>query len=90
MNARFRDCEHGMQRRKCDLCEAEQTIRVARFVADHWRQACLDHDQVRIAAHPLCMVLAALDGEEDPAQCGISPSAHDAFRAALDGTSERA
>jgi len=52
-----------------------QTIRVARLVADHWRRAALDwgHESMegRITAHPLCCVLAALDGETDPAELGV-------------------
>jgi hypothetical protein len=68
----------------------DDTLRAARFVADHWRQSVLaSPDDMtapwRLAAHPLCMVLAALDGERDPAQLGIEPADHDAFRAVLDG-----
>ena len=32
----------------------------------HWRLAMLEDETTRWAAHPLCMVLAALDGETNP------------------------
>lgn len=58
------------------------TIARARFVAEHWRDAMLNgRPEYRWVAHPLAMVLAALDGETDPDQCGIDPRAHEAFRA---------
>ena len=62
-----------------------QKLRVARFVADHWRKAMASSPGTSFAAHPLCMVLAALDGETDPLECGIDFEAHDAFRAAVNG-----
>lgn len=67
--------------------DADRRLRAARFVADHWRNAILgggDHDAPwRLAAHPLCMVIAALDGETDPARLGIDPDSHAAFQAAV-------
>ena len=55
----------------------EQTVTRARLVADHWRKGQLmageAHIPARLAAHPLCMVLAALDGETRPEQLGITP-----------------
>ncbi len=65
----------------------ESRVAAARFVADHWRKSLLESKEQAWAAHPLCMVLAALDGETDPIECGIDPWAHDAFRAALSGAS---
>lgn len=62
--------------------DAELLVARARFVADHWRVAILAGDVTGTqawAAHPLCMVLAALDGETDPVQCGISADARDAW-----------
>lgn len=64
-----------------ELDEAKRTLRAARFVADHWRRALLGHPGAM--AHPLCMVLTALDGSTDPVECGIDQAEHDAFRAAL-------
>ena len=54
---------------------------IARIVADHWRRATLTWDMPipgTVAAHPLCCVLAALDGETDPDQLGIEPHSADA------------
>lgn len=58
---------------------------VARFVADHWRQVILDKfpSDSKWAAHPLCMVLAALDGETEPTQLGLDPDVWDEYRALL-------
>lgn len=48
---------------------------IARLVADHWRRTAVDWGNQlmpgRVAAHPLCCVLAALDGESDPDQLGV-------------------
>jgi hypothetical protein len=60
-----------------------QIIAAARFVADYWRQAMLASSESAWAAHPLCMVLAALDGETNPVQCGIDDSEWDGFYAAV-------
>lgn len=64
----------------------------ARFVAEHWRDAALawrdegvDSTVTSAVAHPLNMVLNALDGETDPAELGLTPDAHEAFRA-LEGS----
>jgi hypothetical protein len=51
----------------------------SRLVADHWRASIMLGD-AKWAAHPLCMVLAAMDGESDPAQCGLTVEAAEAFR----------
>lgn len=61
---------------------AEARLRAARFVADHWRRHALASD-VPLAAHPLCMVTAALDGETDPAQCGVGDDGAAGFAAVL-------
>lgn len=55
----------------------DQRVNIARIVADHWRNAAMAHaddDMIpfRVMAHPLCMVLSALDGETDPNQLGVS------------------
>ncbi len=51
----------------------------SRFVAEHWRRSIMLGNAVW-AAHPLCMVLSAMDGESDPAQCGLTVEAAEAFR----------
>jgi hypothetical protein len=61
-------------------------VEVARIVADHWRRAALewgdDLMHGRMTAHPLCCVLAALDGETDPRQLGVAEGSDaDAIRA---------
>jgi hypothetical protein len=56
---------------------------IARIVADHWRRVAVTWDMPipgTVAAHPLCCVVAALDGETDPAHLGIEPSSRDAER----------
>lgn len=64
--------------------ECPQQVRAARFVAEHWRDAFMALDgPARVGCHPLAMVLAALDGETDPVQLGISEDQHAAFRAVL-------
>ena len=50
---------------------------VARAVADHWRAVAVEHGWIE-AGHALCCVLAALDGETDPTQLGISDGYPDA------------
>lgn len=67
------------------LAAAEARLRVARFTAEHWRDATLMSEHTRIGAHPCAMILAALDGETDPVQCGIEDWAKDAFRAVVAG-----
>ncbi|WP_116996336.1 hypothetical protein [Desertimonas flava] len=62
---------------------AARTIAVTRFVADHWREALNASNSSRLCAHPLCMVLHALDGETDPVQMGIEHDAHAALAAVV-------
>lgn len=60
--------------------DAELRLARARFVAEHWHKAITSGgitDWQMWHAHPLCMVLAALDGEADPVQCGIDADARD-------------
>lgn len=64
------------------LAEAEERLAAAEFVAEHWRAALVEWDSSG-RAHPLCCVLAALDGETDPAELGLTEDVHDDFRAAL-------
>lgn len=57
----------------------DQRLAIARLVADHWRAWAMRQPDAmtmptRIAAHPLCCVLAALDGETDPDRLGIEPN----------------
>lgn len=58
---------------------AEERVRVARIVAEHWRAALVamaeTFPHLSGMAHPLCMVLAALDGEADPVQLGVGEGA---------------
>jgi hypothetical protein len=62
-------------------------VAAARFVARHWRDAATgwgdDPFPGRVTAHPLSLVLSALDGETDPAQLGLDEDVHDSFRAAV-------
>lgn len=69
---------------------SDALLRTARFVAEYWRDAVMGSDELRRTgmSHPLAMVLAALDGETDPAQCGIDEAHAAGFRAALDVTPE--
>jgi hypothetical protein len=56
---------------------------IARIVVAHWRRVTVTWNMPipgAVAAHPLCCVLAALDGETDPAHLGIEPSSRDAER----------
>ena len=46
-------------------------IATTRHTADHWRRWALEGSE-RYAAHALCMVLTALDGETDQEQLGIA------------------
>lgn len=66
---------------------AQQRVAAARFVAERWRDAAMtradDPFPGRLTAHPLALVLAALDGETDPERLGLEPGVHDAFRAAV-------
>lgn len=68
------------------------SVEVARIVADHWRVAAMEGGDSlvpwRLAAHPLCCVLAALDGETDPRQLGIEEGS-EAEAAILALTSEK-
>lgn len=51
--------------------QLKRTTAIARIVAEHWRDAAMrrgDEPQIpwRAIAHPLALVLAALDGDQDP------------------------
>jgi hypothetical protein len=67
------------------------TVQVARLVADHWRRAAISWSDRQmpghVTAHPLCCVLAALDGETDPDRLGVGDGPErDAIRALRSGT----
>lgn len=55
-----------------------QRLQVARLVATSWRDAAVRWGSLqmdgRVTAHPLALVLGALDGETDPIELGISPT----------------
>ena len=79
----------------CGVAAAQEREGTARLVADHWRKAMLDAGDERMparaAAHPLCMVLAALDGETRPEHLGITPESdewHVLSAALSEGTPE--
>ena len=61
---------------------------VARFVANHWLRCILDKypSDCRWAAHPLAMVIGALDGETEPVNLGLDPDVWDDYRRHIDGT----
>ena len=63
----------------------DDTTRAARIVATYWRDHMMAEDGAALwgCAHPLAMVLAALDGETDPVQLGVDPESEAA--AALSG-----
>lgn len=68
------------------------TVEIAKIVADHWRRAAMGFGDTpipgRIMAHPLCMVLAALDGKSARAEdFGVAPGA-DAEAIAIAGYRE--
>jgi hypothetical protein len=78
--------EHVAPRVEIAALEAENTalratIARSKFVAEHWRKGLMRYPSTQGQAHPLCMVLAALDGETEPGECGLDDDAHDAFRA---------
>ena len=54
----------------------DQRVAIARIVADHWRKAALADGVLevpyRVMAHPLVLVIDALDGESDPNQLGVA------------------
>lgn len=67
-------------------------LEIAREVAVHWRDQAIrtwgDSPMPgRVAAHPLALVLDALDGQTDPAQLGVDPGspAEDSIRDLIDG-----
>ena len=79
----------------CGVAAAQEREGTARLVADHWRKAMLDAGDERMparaTAHPLCMVLAALDGETRPEHLGITPESdewHVLSAALSEGTPE--
>jgi hypothetical protein len=57
--------------------ELKRAMAIARVVAEHWRDQAMargDEPEIpwRVMAHPLALVLAALDGEQDPtAELGV-------------------
>ncbi len=52
-------------------------LKIARAVAEHWHRAATvtyaDEPEWIACGHALAMVLAAMDGETDPAELGIRP-----------------
>lgn len=55
-----------------EVVRLRRELDAARIVATYWRDHMMDGgDLTRFAAHPLAMVLAALDGETDPVQLGV-------------------
>lgn len=65
-----------------------KALAVARFVAEHWRDAYMENvrrgeSQYGIGTHPLSLVLAALDGETSSRELGLPASAEAGLRAAL-------
>ena len=68
------NCEPHMALR--GIVAAARKAYNATVVATYWRDAFMDLDgPLRAGAHPLAMVLAALDGETEPAQLGIEDDA---------------
>lgn len=65
-----------------------EPVVVARFVANHWLRQILDvfPSDCRWAAHPLSLVIGALDGETGPVQLGLDPEVWDDFHALIDGS----
>jgi hypothetical protein len=60
-----------------------ELLRNARIVAEYWRDEMMEADgPLRACSHPLAMVLAALDGETEPAQMGIPADEYNARLAA--------
>lgn len=61
--------------------DLELTVMRARWVADNWRKAAMkygdDKIEWRTMAHPLCCVLAALDGGKRPADLGVDPESEE-------------
>jgi hypothetical protein len=71
----------------------ETTIEIARAVADYWRKAALAWGDRPIPgslmAHPLCCVLAALDGTTArPEDLGVEASSPEALRIEVAGYRE--
>lgn len=68
-----------------ELDEALTVIRVAQAVGKYWIDAILASNELSRTgmSHPVAMVMAALDGETDPIELGISEDGHAAIRAAL-------
>jgi hypothetical protein len=68
--------------------EERRRLKIVRLVAESWRDAAIEWGSLqmdgRTTAHPLALVLCALDGETDPIELGISPTdpAWDAIKAA--------
>lgn len=68
-----------------DTSDERARLATARFVAEHWRKAMVEWGKPG-DAHPLCMVLAALDGATDPVECGIDAEQHHEFRRIVSGS----
>ena len=52
--------------------DVTERLRNARIVAEYWRDEMMKSgDPLRICAHPLAMVIGALDGETAPREMGI-------------------
>lgn len=73
--AELRTLPLGGRGHLADIClEAAAAVRaasIARVVATHWRDHAMDRGdrpmiEWRAMAHPLALVLCALDGEQDP------------------------
>lgn len=77
------DCDCGLTQAFAELLSEvkrlQRTVDATRIVTDHWRRACLDGSpDLRWTAHPLCMVLAALNGETAPEEVGVAEDSADA------------
>lgn len=57
-------------------------VAIARVVAEHWRDWALNQapEGMRWAAHPLALVLSALDGVSDPVDLGVEADSPNAAR----------
>lgn len=60
------------------MTDDARKVAIARLVAKAWSEAAINWGSLqmdgRMTAHPLCLVIAALDGETDPIRLGISPT----------------
>ncbi len=46
---------------------------IAKIVAEHWRNESLKDPITRMIAHPCALILAALEGENNPSELGVNP-----------------